>query len=239
MLDEMSIERVDKLVEKLRDRLQDIGRSGQWGALFELSKAPGSDYYRAPVMVGGKAIKKNWVQVNGSTYFHPSYSSPLRWKIQARFGSRPRSPLWKKKEPYIHNRQPLEWSIAGSDVYGISYESLAEALSKGNEDDIIIDEILQDLRISWAYANGLQDFAESGVAEGDTYLTLRIDKNLWDEFQNLYSQQYRSRKKHPKRPSYAELEYWAVHTALKDYITKYKSSNQSENISGNEGTMSA
>ena len=47
MLNDMSIERVDKFVEKLRDRLQDIGRGAVWGAEFELSKPAGSDYYRA------------------------------------------------------------------------------------------------------------------------------------------------------------------------------------------------
>ena len=74
------------------------------------------------------------------------------------------STLGEKKPPYVYNRQPLEWSAGGADVWAVSYESLAEVSSKQNENDIM-DEILEDLHTSWAYAFGVQlhpDFVSSG-----------------------------------------------------------------------------
>jgi len=226
MLDLANIEHVDKFSEKLRDRLQVIGRNGEWGAVFELSKAAGSDYYRAPVIIVGKAIKKNWLQLNGSTYFHPSYSSPKPWKIQARFEYHlpPNSHLWEKKIPYVYNRQPLEWSIGGTDVWAIPYEKLAEALSSESEDDVL-DQILGDLRVSHAYANGhqiLQDSDDSIQSTGRVNVMLSVDAEVWSKFEQVYSHRYRSRKKHPKRPSYASLRDDAIDTALRDYVTKCK-----------------
>jgi len=230
VLDEANIERVDKFGEKVRDRLQAIGESGDWGAKFAISQPPVSDYYRAPVLVGGEPIRKNWLQLNGHTYFHPSYSSPRPWKLQARFASPPDSPLWEKKTPYVHNRQPQEWSLGGLDVWAISYEKLAEALSEEKEDDIM-DEILRDLALSWAYTNGQelpQDSASSRQSDDRVEVTLSISSSVWSEFQRVYSQQYRSRRKHPRRPSYARLRDDAVDVALMEYVTRRQKLRQSE-----------
>jgi hypothetical protein len=224
MLDDENIERVDKFGEKLRDQLQYIGRNAIWGAYFDLSKPAVSDYYRSPVVIEGKAIKKNWIQLNGHTYFHPSYSSPKPWKLQSRFSSHPGSLLWEKKDPYQYDRQPQEWSLGGSDVWAISYENLAGVLSSESEDDIL-DEILEDLRVSWSYANGQKlptnDSFETESGENRVDITLSIDAKIWSDFQQVYALEYRSRKKLPKRPSYADLCNHAIDTALADYITKY------------------
>lgn len=224
MLQEGAIERVDRFAEKLRDRLQAIGKNGEWGEVFELSRPPASTHYRARVIVGGQPIDKNWIQLNFHSYDHPSYSSPKPWLIQARFISPPGSPLWEKKEQYIRNRPSREFSLGGLDVWAISYENLDQALSNQSEDDVI-EEILRDLRVSWAYANGQQlpeDFLDSRQSAGRIDVTLSIDAALWAEFQQLYAQRYRSRKKHPKRPAYAELRDDAVHAALRDYIEKWR-----------------
>ena len=227
MLNDMSIERVDKFVEKLRDRLQDIGRSVVWGAEFELSKPAGSDYYRAKVIIQGKPIDKNWIQLNGHTYNHPSYTSQgIQWKIQARFSSNSASPLpWEKKEPYDKTKNSHEFSLGGMYIWAISYDKLYEALSNEGEDNVM-DEILGDLRVSWSYANGQQlpqDSANSGLCTGRVDITLSISTAVWSEFQQIYAQRYRSRRKQPKRPSYAELRDDAVDDALRDYVTKWKS----------------
>jgi len=224
MIDDEAIERVDRFGEKLRDKLKAVGREGRWGDKFDLSKPAVSDYYRSPVIVDGNPIKKNWIQLNGHTYFHPSYSSPKPWKLQARFPSCPSNPLWEGKPPYQRNRQPQEWSLGGSDVFAISYESLTEILS-GESEDGVMDEILEDLRISWSYANGY--FSQSNLSkieasERRSDITLSINTELWSRFQTLYSLQYRSRKKHPKRPSYADLRNEAIDSAIADYIAKWK-----------------
>ena len=116
MIEETGVKRVDKFAEKLRDDLTAIGERGDWGAKFTVSKAQVSDYWRSQVIVRGAPVKKNWLQLNGQTYSHPSYRSPKEWKIQARFDSPPDSPLWEKKPAYIRDRQPLEWSLGGLDV---------------------------------------------------------------------------------------------------------------------------
>jgi len=233
VLDEISIRRVDEFGDKLRDRLEAIGRGAEWGASFEFLKAPASDYYRAQVIVGDKT--KNYIQLNGYVHDNLSYSQltpsfpPKPWKIQARFGSVPGSPLWEKKEPYVRNRQPQDFSIGGQDIWAICYEKLAEVLSNGSDDDVM-DEILSDLRISWAYANG-QAFPQgyaSRQSESRVTVTLSIDATAWSEFQKAYAQLYRSRRRHPKRPSYAELQNNAVDTALSDYVNKCRGMNQVE-----------
>ena len=219
----IDIERVDKFGEKLRDRLQTIGNEASWGAKFDLSRPAVSDYYRAPVMVGGVGIKKNWIQLNGHTYFHRSYCSPEPWKLQARFPSHPGSPLWEKKPPYVHGSQPQEWSLGGPDVWAVSYENLSKALSDQGEDDVL-DETLGDLRISWSYANGQplpQDSVDDGGSAGRVDITLSIDTAVWRQFQQVYAQRYKSRRKHPKRKSYAELQNEAIDEALTQYVAKY------------------
>ena len=232
MLDDKSIEGVEKFGEKLRDRLQIIGNDSEWGAKFDLLKAGGSDYYSAKVIIEGEPIKKNWVQLNGQTYFHPSYTSPKPWKLLARFSSPPGSLLWEKKPPYIYNRQPKEWSLGGEDVWAISYENLAEALSNKSEDDIM-DEILEDLRVSYCYANLQQPPQDStntlkpaGADRVD--ITFSIDEKIWSEFREIVAQQYRPRRKHPKRPSYAKLQNDAIDSALMLYINQWKGLGQDE-----------
>ena len=231
MLNDDTIERVDKFGEKLRDKLQAIGRSAEWGAEFELSKPAVSDYYRAPVIVGGEPIKKNWIQLNGHTYFHPSYSSPKPWKLQARYSSHPGSMLWEKKDPYQYDRQPQEWSLGGSDVWAISYDNLAEVLAKNNEDDIM-DEIIEDLRVSWSYANGQKlpqkNSADAALTENRIDINLSIDAKVWSQFREIIQQQYRPRRKHPKRPSYGKLLDDAIDSALIRYINQWKDLGQNE-----------
>ena len=231
MLNEDSIQRVNHFLEKLKDRLKTIGMKALWGAPFELSPAPRSDYDRAPVNdVEGQPIRKNWLQINNNTYFHPSYTSPKPWACQARFFSTPGGPLWEKKEPYVYDRQPREFSLGGLDVYAISYDKLDEALANRSEDDIM-EEVLADLRISWAYSNGQQlpqDSADSMQSAGRVDITLSISASVWSEFQKVYAQRYRSRRKHTKRPSYAELRDDAVNAAFRDYIDKCKKESQDE-----------
>lgn len=262
MLDEKSIEQVDEFGDKLRDRLQvmlrdwlqGIGIEGELLEELSLKKAGKSDYWSAKVRGfdrdgNPKATNKNWVQLNNRTYYHPSYSSPKPWRLLSRFSSPPSSLLWEKKPPYVYNRQPQEWSPGGPDVWGVCYESLAEALSKQSENDIM-DEILEDLHTSWAYAFGIQlhpDFVSSGSegpdngeqqqpsqlpqdstnivkpeGEDRVDITLSIDEKVWSEFRVIVHQQYRPRKKHPKRPSYAKLLEDAVDSALMSYVNQWK-----------------
>jgi hypothetical protein len=225
MLEEKDIKAVDDFGELLIEALSGIGERGDWGAKFTVSKAPGSDYRRSPVISGGVPIKKNWVQVNGQTYSHPSYSSPKPWKVQARFASSPGSPLWEKKPPYERDRQPLEWSLGGLDVWAISYESLSKALSERRMYEVR-DEILTDLRASWAYANGQmprQQYPADAGPGNRIEVSLSIDSKIWSEFQQIYAKRYRSRKKQPKRPSYGQLRDEALDDALRDYIEKWRS----------------
>lgn len=222
MIDESYIKRVDGFGEKLKDLLSRIGEGGKWGAKVTVSKLPGSDYWRSQVIAEGEPQKKNWVQINGRTYSHPSYSSPKPWKIQARFASPPGSPLWEKKLPYIRSRQPLEWSLGGLDVWAISYESLSKALSEQEERDIV-NEILADLAASWAYANGrtqARDSVKVGEPHDRVQIPLSIDPAIWAEFQQSYARGYSSRRKHPKRPSYAKLRDDAIDEAFLDYVAK-------------------
>jgi len=226
MLEDMSIERVDKFGEKLRDQLQDIGRGAVWGTEFELSKPHGSDYYRVPVYVGGKPIKKNSIQLNGHTYYQPSYSSKgIQLKVIARFSSNPASPLpWEKKDAFEKTKNSHEFSIGGIDVFAISYDKLYEALLNEGEDSVM-DEILEDLRASWSYANRqqpLEDSIDTELSEDRIDITLSIKAKYWSEFREIVAQQYRPRRKHPKRPSYAKLLDDAIDIALMSYINQWK-----------------
>jgi hypothetical protein len=98
----MLISIVDGFGEKLRMRLVAASKGG-WGLPFVFDKAPKSEFWRAKI---GK--NRNWIQLNESTYNHPSYKSKdnagvdRQWKIQARFQSSPLSNIWVKKAPYIH-----------------------------------------------------------------------------------------------------------------------------------------
>lgn len=227
-MEDLSVERVDKFGEQLRDQLQDIGRGAVWGAEFDLSKPAGSDYYRAKVIIQGKPIDKNWIQLNGHTYYHPSYSSQgIPWKIQVRLSSNPASPLpWERKVPYEKNENPHERSISGIDVFAISYDKLYEALLNEGENSVM-DEILEDLHVSWAYANGQQppqDLANTNSEQsaGRVDITFSIDERIWSEFRAIVHQQYRPRRKHPKGPSYAKLLEDAVDSALMSYVNQWK-----------------
>ena len=230
MLSDDNVESVDQFSEKLRDRLKAISRSREWGIEFEFTRPPGSDYYRSQIMITGQKKRKNWLMLNGHTYHHPSYSSPIPWKIQARFPSTP-GPLWQKKEPqYQYNRNPHEWSLAGADVYCVGYETLYEALLNQKEEDLM-EEILDDLRLSCSYSNGQQppsvpqspeDSDDSWQPPGTVSITIDVDTELWNEFSEIYTSKYRSRKHRPKRSSYADLRFWAVYHALSDYIDNPK-----------------
>lgn len=219
---EEDIKQVDKFAEKLRDDLTMIGERGDWGANFTVSKAQVSDYWRSQVIERGEPVKKNWLQLNGQTYSHPSYRSPKAWKVQARFDSPPDSPLWEKKPAYIRDRQPLEWSLGGLDVWAIAYERLSAAFEVLGEADVEF-EILSDLRSSWAYANSQKQelVGSSSEPQGRVQVTLSINSEIWGDFQQASSRDYRSRRKHSNRPSYAKLREEAIDEALLDYIAKY------------------
>ncbi|MGQ9545965.1 MAG: hypothetical protein ACUVTR_02200 [Dehalococcoidia bacterium] len=264
-----SIRRVDEFGERLKDRLQNalrewlqsIGIEGELLEELSLKKADKSDYWSAKVRgFDGNgnpiAVRKNWVQLNGQTHDHPSYSSPKPWKLLSRFCSPPSSLLWEKKPPYIHNRQPyLEWSPGGQDVWAVSYESLAEALSRQSESDVM-DEIMEDLHTSWAYAFHIQLDPEfvSNAFEGSgsrgqqppsqrpqyptnnakpgggdrVVITLSINSAVWDEFRQIVRNQYRPRRKHPRRPSYAKLLENAIDSALMTYVNQWKGRGEDE-----------
>jgi len=68
-----------------------------------------------------------------------------------------------------------------------------------------------------------QDVTDSRQSTGRVDVTLSISAAVWSEFQQVYSQRYRPRRKHPNLPSYAKLRDGAVDSALMDYITKCKS----------------
>lgn len=146
-----AVDKIDKLGEKLIGQLVEIAGQGPWGAVFPFAKAPGSDYWGSPSLRGGMPIRKKWVQVNGHTYYHPSYASPKPWKIQARFTTEPGSGLWEKKPPYVHNRKPLEWSLGGGDVWAVSYEAILKAIDTIGEPGLV-EKLLADLKVSWEYA---------------------------------------------------------------------------------------
>lgn len=243
MIEEIGIKRVDKFAEKLRDGLIVIGERGDWGAKFTVSKAQVSDYWRSQVIVRGEPVKKNWLQLNGQTYSHPSYASPKAWKIQARFDSPPGSPLWEKKPAYIRDRQPLEWSLGGLDVWAIAYESLLMALEVQDEEDIEY-EILSDLKSSWAYANGQkqEQVGSSSEPPGRVQVTLSINYEIWGDFQQASSRDYRSRRKHSNRPSYAKLRDEAIDEAMLNYVVARKAPEDNnvksyEESYSKEGTM--
>jgi len=94
MLDQSAVSAVDKLGELLRSGLGQAA-AGTWEKPFEFGKASNSDYWRGKV-----TPKRNWVQLNGHVYGHPSYDN---WKIQARFLHTPKSGFWQKKQPYIQS----------------------------------------------------------------------------------------------------------------------------------------
>jgi hypothetical protein len=243
VLEETGIKRVDEFAEKLKDSLTTIGDRGDWGARFSVSKASVSDYWRSQVIVRGEPVKKNWLQLNGQTYSHPSYKSPKEWKIQARFDSPPDSPLWEKKPAYIRDRQPLEWSLGGLDVWAIAYESLSAALELQDEEDVEY-EILSDLKSSWAYANSQkqEQVASDNEPRGRVQVTLSINSEIWAGFQEASSRDYRSRRKHSNRPSYAKLRDKAIDEALLNYVAARKApednnDKQSEELGSKEGTM--
>ncbi len=151
ILSKDAVDKVNKLGEKLIEQLETISKQGVWGQVFPFAKAPGSDYWGSPALRGGMPIRKKWVQINGHTYYHPSYASPKPWKIQARFSIDPGSGLWEKKPPYVHNRKPLEWSLGGGDVWAVSYETISKVIDNTGEQGLI-DKLLADLKVSWGYA---------------------------------------------------------------------------------------
>jgi hypothetical protein len=143
MLDQSAVSSVDKLGEVLRYKLEDAA-NGKWEKPFEFGKATKSDYWRGKV-----SASRNWVQLNGRVYGHPSYDN---WKIQARFSHTPKSGFWQKKQPYKYNRSPQEWSLGGSNVWAISYEDLLSLLQKASTEDVVA-KLLEDLKDSWTHLN--------------------------------------------------------------------------------------
>ncbi len=100
-------------------------------------------------------------------------------------------------------------------------------MALGVEDiDDVKTAILDDLKVSWAYANKqtqIQDAVTNKYQDDKRVeINLSIDSNIWSEFCQLYTGRYRSRKKHPKRPSYAKLRDDAIDVALWEYIDKQK-----------------
>lgn len=151
ILSKDAVNKIDELGDKLIKQLEAVAKQGLWGQVFPCAKAPGSDYWGSPSLRGGIPIRKKWVQLNGHTYYHPSYASPKPWKIQARFSTDPGSGLWEKKPPYVHNRKPLEWSLGGGDVWAVSYEAISKAMDNIGESGLI-EKLLVDLKVSWEYA---------------------------------------------------------------------------------------
>jgi len=151
ILSKDAVDKVNNLGDKLIEKLEKIAGQGSWGQVFPFAKAPGSDYWGSPSLRSGMPIRKKWVQINGHTYYHPSYASPKPWKIQARFSGESGSGLWEKKPPYVHNRKPLEWSLGGGDVWAVSYEALSKTVDNTGEQGLI-DKLLADLKASWGYA---------------------------------------------------------------------------------------
>ncbi len=140
------IERVDKFGELLASELKKIGQEGRWGQKFDFEKPGVSDYWRARIIRNGVIKDRNWLMLNGRTYYHPAYASPKPWKIHARFGNAPKSRLWEKKQSW----HPHEFSLGGKDVWAISYDELAKAISEQGEEAVL--KILVDgLRQSFAY----------------------------------------------------------------------------------------
>lgn len=148
---------VDNFGVDLVKNIREIAESGQWGGDFIYEHAPNSKYSGG--RLGTKLVPRRgkWCQINDSTYGQPSYASVANdginrhWKLQARFKSQPTSGLWIKKQPWVHNRKPREWSLGGKDVWGMSYEMIWESLQKFGR-KVLLDLVLKDLRKSWSTA---------------------------------------------------------------------------------------
>jgi len=61
---------------------------------------------------------------------------------------------------------------------------------------------------------------------GRVEVPLSIDSGIWSEFREVVGEQYRPRRKHKKRPSYAKLLDAAIDSALTLYVNQWNGSNQ-------------
>ena len=148
---------VDNFGVILVQELIRIANTGEWGGDFIYEHAPNSNYSGGRFGTRLFPRRGKWCQINDSTYGQGSYASDDEdgkvryWKLQARFQSPPPSGLWIKKKPYIYNRKPREWSLGGTDVWGMSFEMVWEALQLHGQKRLI-GIILDDLKLSWRTA---------------------------------------------------------------------------------------
>lgn len=148
---------VDNFGVLLNQELIRIANSGEWGGDFIYEHAPNSNYSGGRLGTKTFPRRGKWCQINDSTYGQESYASEVEdgtkhyWKLQARFKTKPPSGLWIKKMPYIYNRKPREWSLGGSDVWGMSYEMVWDALQKQGQSELL-KIVSHDLKLSWKTA---------------------------------------------------------------------------------------
>lgn len=99
--------------------------------------------------------RKKWCQLNDGVYGKKKYcikdrqGNPTYRKIIACFGEAPESGLWEHLRPYRYKE--AKWTIEGEDVYGVSYESLAQYLLRQGCQQLL-QRLLKDLKDSLAYA---------------------------------------------------------------------------------------
>lgn len=95
----------------------------------------------------------NWLQWNDGDIalrirFPNTAGEPRTWKLFARFGNdfSPSGP-WERPQPY--ERRRAQWMPAGPDVWGCSYEALADSLARGVE---LAAVLRRDLEQSYRYS---------------------------------------------------------------------------------------
>jgi len=121
MLKPASINKVDRCLARLPEKLAQLRISLQ---------------QRKGYKAGKLSAKKNWCQLNDEAYnlrrcFIENRQGVFRYrKILAHFSRSPKSQLWELLKPYTYKE--AKWMPTGSDVYGISYERLAEYLQTHN-----------------------------------------------------------------------------------------------------------
>lgn len=145
---------VDEFQRRLHRGIREASK-GNWGQPFAVASRVG--YVCAKMGMSDNPHAPNWIQLNDRSYGHEYFRSASQygniydWFVQARFGSCPRSGFWRKKAPYIHHpKAPLEWSLGGNYVWGISYEDMHAYLVKIGE-GTLLPKLLADLRDTWQY----------------------------------------------------------------------------------------
>jgi hypothetical protein len=154
MLNKIQQKQVDNFGILLNQELVKISNEGVWGSEFVYEHASYCHYSSARQGSKKWPRREKWCQLNDPVYEKMGYSSECEdgtiqhWKLQARFSAGTPSDLWLKKKPSPENRQPREWSLAGSDVWGISYDALSEALQALGQEKLL-EMVLEDLQMSW------------------------------------------------------------------------------------------